>query len=54
MALELKLHSPAGAESIVYTWPLQKSVSFSAGISVKFGILWPTQLITSVVFVIFS
>ena len=31
MALELKLHSPAGAESIVYTWPLQKSVSFSAG-----------------------
>lgn len=32
MALELKLHSPAGAESIVYSWPLQKSVSFSAGI----------------------
>lgn len=31
MALELKLHSPAGAESIVYTWPLQKSVSFIAG-----------------------
>lgn len=29
MALELKLHSPAGAESIVYTWPLQKSVSLS-------------------------
>jgi len=31
MALELKLHSPAGAEAIVYTWPLQKSVSFAAG-----------------------
>ena len=31
MALELKLHSPAGAESIVYTWPLQKSVSFIGG-----------------------
>ena len=31
MALELKLHSPAGAESIVYTWPLQKSVSSIAG-----------------------
>ena len=30
MALELKLHSPAGAEAIVYTWPLQKSVSFIA------------------------
>lgn len=35
MALELKLHSPAGAEPIIYTWPLQKMVSFSAGISLS-------------------
>ena len=28
MTQELKLHSPAGAEAIVYNWPLQKSVSF--------------------------
>lgn len=26
MALELKLHSPAGAEAAVYKWPLQASV----------------------------
>lgn len=29
MGLELKLHSPAGAEPLVYSWPLLKSVSFS-------------------------
>ena len=28
MVLELKLHSPAGAEPLVYSWPLLKSVSF--------------------------
>lgn len=25
MVLELRLHSPAGAEPLVYSWPLQKS-----------------------------
>lgn len=27
MAKELKLHSPVGSESVVYTWPIPSSVS---------------------------
>ena len=40
MGLELKLHSPAGAEPLVYSWPLLKSVSFSrrfSGMSLYFA-----------------
>ncbi|XP_078355909.1 histone-lysine N-methyltransferase, H3 lysine-79 specific-like, partial [Oculina patagonica] len=40
MALELKLHSPAGAEPITYTWPLQKLDGRDEAVEIVETIRW--------------